>query len=40
MCGRYVRPGIRCQQTTCPWRLKVGLQGFVVLDRPLRQRIK
>jgi hypothetical protein len=40
MCGRRVRPGIRCQQTTCPWELKVNREGRVVLARPLRQRLK
>jgi hypothetical protein len=39
-CGRNVRSGIRCQQTVCPWEHSVNAQGFVVLSRPLRQRIK
>jgi hypothetical protein len=39
-CGRNVRPGIRCQQTVCPYEHSISKLGYVVLSRPLRQRIR
>lgn len=40
VCKCSVRADDVCMRSVCPWELKVNKQGYVVLSRPLRQRIK